>query len=47
MLWGANGVGSKVFQGAKYSRKQSVLGCKVCYGVKSGEEQSVPGSKMC
>ena len=41
------GLGSKVFLGAKYSRKQSVPGCKVCYGVKSGEEQSVPGSKMC
>ena len=41
------GFGSKVFQGGKDSRKQSVLGCKVCYGVKSAEEQSVPGSKMC
>ena len=41
------GFWSKVFQGAKYSRKQSVPGCKVCYGVKSTEEQSVPGSKMC
>ena len=41
------GFESKVFQGAKYSRKQSVLGCKVCYGVKSAEEQSVQGSKMC
>ena len=41
------GFGSKVFQGAKYSRKQSVLGCKVCYGLKSAEKQSVPGSKMC
>ena len=41
------GVRSKVFQGAKYSRKQSVLGCKVCYGLKSAEKQSVPGSKMC
>ena len=41
------GFGSKVFQGAKYTRKQSILECKVCYGVKSAEEQSVPGSKMC
>ena len=41
------GFGSKVFQGAKYSRKQGVLGCKVCYGLKSAEKQSVPGSKMC
>ena len=40
------GFWSKVFQGTKYSRKQSGPGCKVCYGVKSTEEQSVPGSKM-
>ena len=35
------GLGSRVFQGAKYSRKKSVPGCKVCYGAKGAEKQIV------
>ena len=38
---------SKMFQGAKCSKEQSIPGSKMCWEAKYFRKQSVPGIKMC